>query len=400
MCPGQDDERGRVEPLDPRILDLLGEFPRELFDERFYVSWELVHRYGQQWALRLARDLGLEPELAEPRTADELIARHGFVPAARPAVVGLLRQLVAQGVVSADAAAGGPAHYVLNGPLPATDLAAVRATCLAVDARNAPSLDLLDLAGGAWPAVAAGRTRGQEALFGLGQSRLWLAYFANDNPSYAINNRLAAIAAVHRLPPGRLRILELGGGGGSGSEALLTELARVGRLADVESYAFTEPSPFLRRGAERRLRAAHPALALTVAGLDVDLPLAEQGVAPGSTDLVYAVNVLHVAHDLAATLAALRDALAPGGVLIAAEAMRNHAREPLPTELPFLLLESYWNVVLDAELRPVPGFLSPVQWRRLLGEAGFTGVEVVPDHERIRGIYPRFSTGVLCGRRP
>ena len=62
-------------PLDPRILDLLGEFPRELFDERFYVSWELVYRYGQQWAVRLARDLGLEPELQEPRTADELIAR-------------------------------------------------------------------------------------------------------------------------------------------------------------------------------------------------------------------------------------------------------------------------------------------------------------------------------------
>ena len=111
------------------------------------------------------------------------------------------------------------------------------------------------------------------------------------------------------------------------------------------------------------------------------------------------MNVLHVAHDLPATLAALRDALAPGGVLIAAEAMRNHAREPLPTELPFLLLESYWNVVLDPERRPVPGFLSPGQWRQLLAEAGFVGVEVVPDHERIHALYPRFATGVLCARR-
>jgi len=275
----------------------------------------------------------------------------------------------------------------------------VRAACLAVDPRNAASLDLLDLAGGAWPAVAAGRTTGQEALFGLGQSRLWLAYFANDNPSYAINNRLAAIAAVHRAPTGRLRILELGGGGGSASEALLAELARASRLADVESYAFTEPSPFLRRGAERKLRAAFPDLRLNVGGLDVDLPLGDQGVAPASVELAYAVNVLHVAHDLPATLAALRDALAPGGVLIAAEAMRNHAREPLPTELPFLLLESYWNVVLDPERRPVPGFLSPGQWRQLLAEAGFVGVEVVPDHERIHALYPRFATGVLCARR-
>src|SRR5439155_14892814 len=110
-------------------------------------------------------------------------------------------------------------------PLPTPPLAELRAACLAVDAANAPALDLLDLAATAWPAIAAGRTSGQEALFGLGQTRLWLAYFSNDNPTYAVNNRLAALAAVHRLPPGPLRVLEIGGGGGSARESLLAALA-------------------------------------------------------------------------------------------------------------------------------------------------------------------------------
>src|SRR3954454_6972870 len=92
MQPGP--EPARVEPLDPAIYDLLGEFPRALFDQRFYVSWELVDRYGQQWAIRIAQDLGLASELGDPRTAAELIARGGFLPALLPAVEGLLRQLV------------------------------------------------------------------------------------------------------------------------------------------------------------------------------------------------------------------------------------------------------------------------------------------------------------------
>jgi SAM-dependent methyltransferase len=192
----------------------------------------------------------------------------------------------------------------------------------------------------------------------------------------------------------------VGGGGGSASEALLEALGAAGRLGDVELYRFTEPSPFFRRGAERKLRALQPELRLEVAGLDIDQPLAAQAIAPASFELVYGVNVLHVARDLPRTLAELHAALAPGGWLVAAEAMRNTPREPVSTELVFLVLESYWNVVLDPERRPVPGFLSPPLWQRLLREADFAPVSVVPDHARIHAVYPRFSTGVLCAQRP
>ena len=384
-----------VPPVDHRMDALLGELPRELFAERFYASWQLVDRYADAWALQLAHDLALAPALRDPGTVEEVLARRGFAGEFAVPLRGLLRHLTELGFVrELPGAAWGAAAE-----LPPAPLHEVREAALAVDAANGPALDLLDLAGAAYPPVARGETRGQEALFGLGQTRLWLAYFHNDNPTYAINNRLAALVAARRAPPGRLRVLEVGGGGGSGSEALLAALAAAGRLADVTRYRFTEPSPFFRRGAERRLRQLHPDLPLEARGLDVDQPLAAQGEGAAEHDLVYAVNVLHVARDLPATLRELHRVLAPGGLLVAGEAMRPAPGAAVPIELVFRLLDGYRDVMVDRELRPEPGFLTPEGWRGLLTAAGFRDVEVVPDHRAIHAIYPRFSTGVVCGRR-
>lgn len=384
-----------VPPLDRRIHTLLGELPTELFDERFYLSWQLVDRYADAWAVQLGHDLDLVAGLATAVTPAALIASRGLAGDFAIPLRGLLRHLAELGHLAAE----GEGAFRLVGELPAAPLAEVRAACLDADPANAPALDLLDLAGTAYPGVARGQCRGQEALFGLGQTRLWLAYFHNDNPTYAINNRLTALVAVPRLPAGPLRVLEVGGGGGSGSEALLAALAAAGRLGDVTSYRFTEPSPFFRRGAERRLRQLYPDLPLAAAGLDIDQPLAGQGETANRYDLVFAVNVLHVARDLPATLRELHAVLAPGGLLVAGEALRAAPGATVPIELVFRLLDGYREVALDPELRPEGGFLTPGQWRRLLAGAGFEDVEVLPDHEAIHALYPRFSTGVACGRK-
>jgi hypothetical protein len=54
----------------------------------------------------------------------------------------------------------------------------------------------------------------------------------------------------------------------------------------------------------------------------------------------------------------------------------------------------------DPEIRPNPGFLTTDQWRRVFTHAGFERVEVTPDLDRIREIYPHFFTGAICGRVP
>jgi SAM-dependent methyltransferase len=231
--------------------------------------------------------------------------------------------------------------------------------------------------------------------------QLWLDYFHNANPIYALNNRIAATAAANRLRPGPgLAILEIGAGAGSAAEALLDELAARGRLGDVAEYRITEPNGLLRRRAMRALAARFPGVPLADQAFDVDADAAEQGLAAGRYDLVLAVNVLHIARDLRAALGRARSLLAPGGWLVAGECLRLFPEQTIAVELVFEQLESFTDVELDPELRPAHGFLAPESWRRAFAAAGYDPVAVVPELERIRAHHPRFFTGAICGRRP
>lgn len=387
-------DTGRV---DPRLHDLLGEYPRGLFTEDFYRSWELLDRYGRNWALRLAGELDLAEALERPRTPEEVREERGFARGFDNALEWIFSMLAETGVVRAEP--DGRYVWMLQG-LAVDRLEELREAALQHDPANAAALDLLDAAGRAYPRVARGEISGQDALFGLGQTGLWLSYFRNDNPIYSINNRLAAHSALKRLPEGPYRILELGGGGASGTKALLDVLGEADRLDDLELYRFTEPSPFFRRRAERELGSDHPDLPWRFGALDIDRPFGEQDVEPGSFDLVFAVNVLHVADDLDASLPEIRRSLASGGWLVGAESVRPFLDRPISTEMIFQILEDFWDVELDPERRPTPGFLTAEHWRRLLRDNGFDEVAVEPEPERIRELYERFCAGVVVGRAP
>ncbi len=110
----------------------------------------------------------------------------------------------------------------------------------------------------------------------------------------------------------------------------------------------------------------------------MNLPPQEQGFEPGSFDLVYGVNALHVARDLPASLEYLRALLKPSGRLLVGEGSPPDARRMWRPDLLFGLLEGWWNVVLDPVLRPRPGWLTPGEWRALFESAGFTNVCALP----------------------
>ena len=109
---------------------------------------------------------------------------------------------------------------------------------------------------------------------------------------------------------------------------------------------------------------------------------------------------MHIARDLRFSLGEARRALAPGGTLVLGECLRPFPAQPVYPEFVFRLLDGYSGVPADPELRPTAGFLTPEQWLRALAESGFDDAGIVPDVPRIRDIYPRFTTGAVCGRRP
>ena len=362
------DERSTL--LSPQVAPLL--------DDVFVRSCDLLEEYVARLTIDIARATGIERAMGDGASVEEVIARTGLHPEIAPVPVEwVLGMLASRG---------------LTPPLPRSDPREIEAAQEALDPRCLPSYRIAALAARRYPEVLSGAVDGERALFGADHMEAWAAYFSNDNPAYGISNRIAAIEAVRALRASPGPVLELGGGLGSGAEALLDALRDAGLPEAAARYRFTEVSiPFLRR-AQRSLRERFPETPWEFARLDVDRPFGAAGVAPGGYALVHAVNVVHVARDLAFTLAEIRDALRPGGTLVAGECVRPFPGQPIYVELVFNLLEAF--------RRPGAGFRTPEAWVAALEAAGFAEARIEPDVRRVRDAYPSLVIAAVAATRP
>jgi SAM-dependent methyltransferase len=357
---------------------------------------EFVHRL----TVTVCAETGLAAAAAEWGGVDEIVARSGLDPdAGTVAVAWMLRHLAARGLLAREDGAAGPRFRAEHG-LPALDPAPVRAEQQRHDPACLPSYALAETAARDYPAFLHGQRSGEDILLAAPRLPLWVAYFSNDNLLYAVNNHVGATALEAWLPRHGATVLELGGGLASGTTAALGRLAAVGRLGDVQAYRFTELIPaFLRRG-QRNLEERFPGLpGLTFEPLDMNRSFAEQGVGPESVSVVYAVNTLHVADDLAFTLGEIRRVLEPGGQLIASECIRPFPGQTLYPEFVFNLMRTFRAPRLHARLRPNGGFLMAEQWTSALEAAGFRDVRLLPDIGRIRDVFPAFYSAASGATR-
>jgi len=379
-----------------RLTEMLPAELLPLFDDRFVRSCELFEEYVRRLSLQVVRNAGIDSAAREPGTPSEIAARAGLDPVRAPVTVGwLLATLVPGGA----AVHGDDGRYSVPAPLPDLDPREVADAQERHDPASLASYRLADLAAALYPSVLRGGAGGEELLFAPDRIGAWFEYFSNDNPIYAISNRIGALAAERALHAGGGQALELGGGLGSGTVALLERFTETGRLTAIRSYRFTEIAPsFLRRG-QRRLAGRYPGAPLSFGRLDMDRPFAEAGVEDGAFALVYGVNTLHVAHDLEFTLAEARRALAPGGALVLSECVRPFPGRPVYVEFLFNLLEAFRAPRLVEPWRPSGGFLTPEQWTMALEACGFRDVTVYPDIARIRDVCPSFVVAAIAATR-
>src|SRR6266545_3318920 len=354
-----------------------------------YVRLHLLYdEFIYRLVLQAVRETGLEPAMREPGTAREIAARATLE--AEQALV-LLEELPD----------GAAPRYRSLGSLPALDPAPVREEQRRHEPSWIPAYTLAETVARDYPAFLRGEATGEEVLFSPRRLRLWIDYFSNDNGLYVVNNRMAALAVEQWLPRSGGVILELGGGLGSGAVALLDRLEAAGRLGAIAEYRFTEFVPaFLRRG-EQALRARLPGSARATFGpLDMNRAFGDQGVLPGSISVVYAVNTLHVAHDLDFTLREVLRALEPGGRLIVSECVRSQPRQPIESEFVFNLTETFRSPRLHPLYRPSGGFLTPGQWKGAMEAAGFVDIRFLPDIVRVQAEAPRFIAAAIGASRP
>lgn len=371
-----------------------------LFDEAFVRSCELFEEYVYRCAIGVFREAGLAEALGSGATATQAVERAGLDAAAALVPADwILRELAVRGALGAVAEGGDGTRYRLVDPLPDLPTDSILEEQSRVDPGSLPSYAIARLAAEHYPAVLRGETTGERVLFSPDTIGAWLDYFAAGNKLYAVSNVLGAMAAERAFPAGGGPILELGGGLGSGAAALLDRLGACGRSAELPSYRFTELSvPFLRR-AQRSLAARFPGWPLAFARLDMNEPFAVAGVAEGTQALVYGVNTLHVAHDLAFTLLEVRRALRPGGKLVLSECVRPFSGVPVYVEFVFNLLEAFRSPKLVPPWRPNGGFLTPEQWTGALEAGGFTGVRLLPDVVSLREAYPSLVVAAIVATR-
>ncbi|MES2942445.1 MAG: KR domain-containing protein, partial [Pseudomonadota bacterium] len=160
------------------------------------------------------------------------------------------------------------------------------------------------------------------------------------------------------LPAGRaLRVLEVGGGTGGATTAILAGLAGV-----AFSYTFTDVSPAFLNEALKKF-AGSP---ITPRLLDIERHPAEQGFAEHGFDLIVAANVLHATRDIAQSLTHVNSLLAEGGALLLVESTA--ARRWV--DILFGLTGGWWRFE-DTRLRPAHPLLSHTQWHDVLQATGF-----------------------------
>jgi len=373
---------------------------RSLFTPEFILCCEEFDRFTTDMVLRLVRDLALDLPLSDGATAAGLVDRMGFAPRAEIPLGWFLRKLAADGYLDSEPV-GAETRYRARGPLPPGDPDRAEARARSIDPRSMPPFAVVRAMVEHAPEFLRGEKTGEEILFSPARLPLWFDYFSNDNLLYQINNRLGAEAVARSLPAARAAtVLEIGGGSGSAALAVGERLARDGALTRIGLYRFTEVVPTFLRRAERSLRSRFPGWPLEFSKLDMNEDFVEQGVPPESADVVYAVNTVHIARDLQATLARIRATLRPGGLAVFSECVRPFPEQPIYVEFVFNFLENFTGVVTDARTRPNHGFLTPTNWRDALRAAGFEAPEILPDVEELARHYDAFFVAAVSARRP
>ena len=386
------------------LTTLLSRIPdlevRSLFTPEFIMSCEHFDRFTTGMVLRLIHRLELEELLAGGTTVARVVEKKGYAPRAEIPLSWFFRKLASAGYLSTEGTMK-ETVYRAGASLPPGDPDSAEAASRAIDAGSLPPFAVVRAMVEHVPEFLRGEKTGEEILFSPARLSLWFDYFSNENLLYQINNRLGAEAVARALPRGRTAtIVEIGGGSGSAALAVSERLSRDARLSCVGRYVFTEIVPTFLRRAERTLKSRCPGLPVECMRLDMDRDFGEQGVPRGIADVVYAVNTVHVARDLNATLASIRETLKPGGAAVFSECVRPFEGQPIYVEFVFNFLENFTGVATDAATRPNHGFLTPANWRKAFEKAGFEKPEILPDVEELAKHYDAFFVAAVTARKP
>ncbi|WP_206061919.1 class I SAM-dependent methyltransferase [Nonomuraea basaltis] len=253
---------------------------------------------------------GVAPS-GKPRTAEQIIQALGVASRHEWIVRRWLDVLSTEGLVRRDP--GGRLEIAAEAPAE-DDATGLERACAALGYPEQMAI-FFRTALARLPELLSDEIMAQALLFPDGDLLTSLSKDQNNVSNTYLNaamGHVVARAAATRAKP--LRVVELGAGAGGSTAAALDG------LGDAElDYLFTDVSRFFTMAAEDRFGER-----LRYALLDINADLVAQGALRGGVDVVIAANVLHCARHAGQSLRWIRELLAPGGLVVVTEAIREH----------------------------------------------------------------------------
>ncbi|MEZ4619269.1 MAG: SDR family NAD(P)-dependent oxidoreductase [Caldilineaceae bacterium] len=329
--------------------------------ERHQQASDALEAVAIDYVLAALAKAGFTFEVGRIWQRETLAHRLGVIPHYHRLLQRLLDMLVDVGILQHE----GAGWQVLKTPErqdPAIGLQTIRVDHTGtIDAAVA----LLARCGDKLSEVLRGVQEPLELLFPGGATTLTRRLYTETATAQVMNNLLAQALqqAVATLPAHQsVRIVEIGAGSGSTTEVLLPLLPE-----ERTEYLFTDiGTAFLTKAQETF--GDYPFMHYQL--LDIEQPLADQGVALQQADIVIAANVLHATQDLNQSLTHVRQLLKPGGVLLLLE----NTRPTRFADLTFGLTDGWWRFADDRQAHPL---VDEATWQELLNSNGFTGVAAV-----------------------
>jgi acyl transferase domain-containing protein/NADPH:quinone reductase-like Zn-dependent oxidoreductase/SAM-dependent methyltransferase len=216
-----------------------------------------------------------------------------------------------------------------------------------------------------------------EPLDLLMKSGLVSSLYSNERCQRCYEQMAAYCSDLAAENPG-MRVLEIGAGTGSASEAMLEALCPEGNNGTISRYEFTDISPGFFESAKTRLSKFSSVVNYRT--LDVEKDIAGQGLEEGSFDLVIACNVIHATSSIGRSLDQVRALLRPGGTLLLMEI----TKEALYYNMTFGSFPGWW--VGDVEGRVTSPLITEPEWETMLTAHKFNKpVAYFRDYEEAMG---------------
>jgi len=348
--------------VEPSRTELAGELAA------FERWWRSVEALCPLVIARTLAHLGALAAPHHPTTAAELVA------GSRLRYAGLVEQWLSVLVRHGFLRRGSGSEYLCERPVDIGDLdAAIRTGFAALDVEGPDRVfvDYLHSCADRQIELLRGEVNPLELLLPGGGWQVLDTLYAANPVSRLLNRTVARLVAAYvDRSPGAVGILELGAGTGATSARVLAALRTTapGRI----DYHFTDISSYFTDRARHRFAEFG---FVRYGTMDIDRPLGEQAVPPGSVDVVIAANVLHNARDLPRTLAGVRAAMRPGGILLALEGTENSLIQMI--SVGFLEGFAHHEGQRSLPLLTVP------EWRSSLAAAGMTRFTTVPPREAV-----------------